>query len=239
VTSPIATVASTAFDLVRAGHLEAALALIKDETGVSHRADLPDLSGATPQEANAWAILLHAAGWAVGDLGDPVAARDLLVAGYEVARGADRVTSAATLAYEIARLDLRSGHLDAARQECLIAIQLRLDTEEDPIRPMLMLAGILATAGHPDEAAAVAAWVVDCAAATGDLALWSDALEQYGVTAVTAGEYQSAITPLVGAQRLRKIAGLPQADTRAAGLIEQLARNPVLAADPVLATREQ
>jgi hypothetical protein len=239
VTSPIATVAARAFSLVQAGHPEAARQLIKDQTGISRRADLPDLSQATSQLASSWVILLHAAGWAAGDLGDQAAARDLLAAGFDLAVQADLATSAATLAHERALLDFRCARLDEAHQECLAAIRLRLDTGQDPVRSMLLLAGVLAAAGRLDEAAPVAAWVVDCAAATGDLALWSDALEHLGVTATAAADYQAAVTPLVMALRLRKIAGLQPTAMRVAGLLERLARNPAVAADPVLAARDQ
>jgi hypothetical protein len=239
VTSPIPTVAATAFGLVRAGRPAAALQLIRDETGISRAADLPDLSGAAGQLAGAWAMLLHAAGWAAGDLGDDLAAWDLLVAGYGIAMRADLATSAGTLAYEIAVLDLRCGRIDEAQQECAIAIRLRLQREEDPLRPMLLLAGALAAASRLGEALAAVSWAVECAAATGDLAAWSDALERHGHIALAAGDYHTAVRQWVMALRLARMAGLREPAARVAGLLAELAANPVLAADPVLAGRDQ
>jgi hypothetical protein len=239
VTLPVPTVAATAFGLVRTGRPAAALQLIKDETGISRAADLPDLSGAAGQLAGSWVMLLHAAGWATGDLGDDLAARELLVAGYDLAMRADLATSAGTLAYEIAVLDLRCGRIGEAQLGCTIAIGLRLQREEDPLRPMLLLAGALAAASRLGEALAAVSWAVDCAAATGDPAAWSDALERHGHIALAGGDYRTAVRQLVMALRLARMAGLREPAARVAGLLADLAANPVLAADPVLAGREQ
>jgi hypothetical protein len=237
--APLTSIADEIFETFLAGRPEAVLADAASRLSVTGAADVPDLSGADRDVIIAWVKLLHAIGCASSDLGDKPGGRALLAKGYELAQSAGLATSAATLAYEVALVDFHLGQLGAAESECRQAIRLRIEESEDPLRPMLLLSGVLAAAGRMSEAGPVRMWVLDCAVTVGDVKVWADALEQGGHFGMLTGNDWLVVRSLVLAWRIRRTAGLRLEAARTAAVLDQVAKIPAVAADPNLAMRAE
>ena len=227
------------FALFLAGQPRRVLAEAKKQLSLTSAADVPDLSGADREVILAWVKLLHATGCANSDLGDKLAGRALLVKGYELADAAELTYSASTLVYEVALVDFQLGQLGNAYDECRQAIRLRIADGEEPLKPMILLGGVLAALGRHEEAKAVRMWALDCAVAVGDVAGWCNALEQGSHIGMFTADHPLVVRSLVLALRNQRIAGLQAAADRTAALLDQVAKIPAVATDPVLALRSE
>ena len=230
-------VAEEIFGLFLAGQPRRVLAEAREQLSLTSATDVPDLSGADREVILAWVKVLHATGSANSDLGDKLAGRALLVKGYELADAAELTHSAATLVYEVALVDFQLGQFGNAYDECRQAIRLRLADAEEPLRPMILLADVLAAQGHHEEARVAQLWALDCAVAAGDVAGWCNALEQGSRIGMFSADHPLVVRSLVLALRNRRIAGLRADAARTAAVLDQVARIPAMATDPVLALR--
>jgi hypothetical protein len=237
--TPVPPAAEEIFGLFLAGQPRRVLAVARKQLSLTSAADVPDLSGADRDVILAWAKLLHATGCANSDLGDKLTGRALLVKGYELADAAELTYSASTLVYEVALVDFQLGQFSTAYDECRQAIRLRIAAAEDPLRPMILLGGVLAGLGRYEEAKAARMWALDCAVAVGDVAEWCNALEQGSHFGMFTADYPLVVRSLVLALRNQRIAGLRNAAARTAALLDQLATIPAVAADPDLALRAE